>query len=124
VLRVCARDARQHPPPPVRESEIRAVDRGLRETETGFGLATNEMGRIRAADSTVSDCRSMGKTHVRAMWHIGRAPRRAIGSVQVESREPNDATGDSDPRVVEGGGAMVVHDVQGPIVTGVLGGDW
>jgi len=44
--------------------------------------------------------------------------------VEVASREPIVAKGDWDRWIVRGkGSSMVVHDVHGPIVTGVLGGD-
>jgi hypothetical protein len=62
MLRVCARDARRHALPPVRESEMRAVDRGFPEIQPGFGFATNGMGAASgAADAKASYCRSMGK---------------------------------------------------------------
>ena len=54
----------------------------------------------------------------------GGALQRAIEFVAVASREPIVAKGDWDRWVGRGkGGSMVVHDVHGPIVTGVLGGD-
>ena len=54
----------------------------------------------------------------------GGALQRAIEFVEVASREPIVAKGDWDRWVGRGkGSSMVVHDVHGPIVTGVLGGD-
>ena len=54
----------------------------------------------------------------------GDALQRAIEFVEVASREPIVAKGDWDGWVVRGNGSsIVVHDVDGPIVTGVLGGD-
>jgi len=54
----------------------------------------------------------------------GGALLRAIEFVEVTSREPITANGDRDREVVlSKGSSMVVHDVHGPIVTGVLGGD-
>jgi hypothetical protein len=54
----------------------------------------------------------------------GGALQRANEFVKVASREPIGAKGDRDRGVVRGtGSSMIVHDVQGPIVTGVLGGD-
>jgi hypothetical protein len=53
-----------------------------------------------------------------------RALQRAIEFVEVASREPIVAKGDRDRWVVRAKrGSMIVHDVHGPIVTGVLGGD-
>ena len=54
----------------------------------------------------------------------GGALQRAIELVEVASRELIVAKGDRDRWVGQGKGrSMVVHDVDGPIVTGVLGGD-
>ena len=54
----------------------------------------------------------------------GDALQGAIELVEVASRELMVAKGDWDGWVVRGkGNSMVVHDVDGPIVTGVLGGD-
>ena len=54
----------------------------------------------------------------------GGALRQPIELVEVASREPTVAKGDWDRWVVQRkGSSMVVHDVHGPIVTGVLGGD-
>ena len=54
----------------------------------------------------------------------GGALQRAIELVEVASRELMVAKSDWDGWVVRGKeSATVVHDVDGPIVTGVLGGD-
>lgn len=54
----------------------------------------------------------------------GGALQRANEFVEVASRKPIVAKGDRDRALVRGtGSSMVVHDVHGPIVTGVLGGD-
>ena len=54
----------------------------------------------------------------------GGALQGANEFVEVASREPIVAKGDRDRGVVRGKeSSMVVHDVHGPIVTGVLGGD-
>jgi hypothetical protein len=54
----------------------------------------------------------------------GGAVQRAIELVEVASREPIVAKGDWNRWVGRAKGrSMVVHDVDGPIVTGVLGGD-
>jgi hypothetical protein len=54
----------------------------------------------------------------------GGALQQTIEFVEVASREPIVAKGDWDRWIVRGkGSSMVVHDVHGPIVTGVLGGD-
>jgi hypothetical protein len=52
------------------------------------------------------------------------ALQQTIALVEVASREPIVPKGDWDGWVVRRkGSSMVVHDVHGPIVTGVLGGD-
>ena len=54
----------------------------------------------------------------------GGALQQTIEFVEVASREPIVAQGDRDRcGVRRKESSMVVHDVQGPIVTGVLGGD-
>jgi hypothetical protein len=54
----------------------------------------------------------------------GGALQQPIELVEVASREPTVPKGDWDRWVVRRkGSSMVVHDVHGPIVTGVLGGD-
>ena len=56
--------------------------------------------------------------------HSGGALHRAMAFVEVASREPIVAKGDWKRWVGRPKGrSMVVHDVEGPIVTGVLGGD-
>jgi hypothetical protein len=54
----------------------------------------------------------------------GGALQHTIEFVEIASRDPIVAKGDWDRSVVPcKRSSMVVHDVQGPIVTGVLGGD-
>jgi hypothetical protein len=54
----------------------------------------------------------------------GGALQRAIEFVELASRELIVAKSDWDGWVVRGKeSSMVIHDVDGPIVTGVLGGD-
>jgi hypothetical protein len=54
----------------------------------------------------------------------GGARQQTIEFVEVASREPIGAKGDRDRGVVRRkGSSMVVHDVHGPIVSGVVGGD-
>ena len=56
--------------------------------------------------------------------HSGDALQRAIAFVEVASREPIVAKGDWSRWVGRAKGpSIAVHDVHGPIVTGVLGGD-
>ena len=101
------------------------VKRISRQPEPGFGLA----------DSGVEVASRRGLFN-RPLWagrwrqqmfergESGGAFQPAIEFVEVASRELIVAKGDWDRWVGQGKeSSMIVHDVHGPIVTGVLGGD-
>jgi hypothetical protein len=103
---------------------MRAFDRGLPETEPGFGFCLQWNGAASgAADSKVSFAGRWGKQVFE--------PRETSAERFDERLDPSRSShGNRTMRKVtrtrgsfKAGGAMIVHDVQGPIVTGVLGGE-